>query len=209
MLGFSYGGLIAQRLVLAVPDRVRRLVIASSSVLPVPADAFAGWAERDRRIAAEAAVWANAAPTPKELAGAELAGAEVGGSEVGGPEVGGPEVTRAAAFAGAEAAVWRAESLAGYRERLSRVRFSAEWLRPWRAGRLPSARPDDAAARLAALGVPTLLLHGRQDMTFPAALAEQAAELIPGARAVLLDDAGHMAHVDRPGAWLQAVSDFL
>ncbi|MFC7104958.1 alpha/beta fold hydrolase [Nonomuraea rubra] len=36
VLGFSYGGLIAQRLALAAPDRVRRLVIASSSVLPVP-----------------------------------------------------------------------------------------------------------------------------------------------------------------------------
>lgn len=36
VLEFSYGGLIAQRLTLASPSRVRRLVIASSSVLPVP-----------------------------------------------------------------------------------------------------------------------------------------------------------------------------
>lgn len=47
VLGFSYGGLLAQRLALAAPHRVRKLVIASSSVLPVPPGAFDGWAERD------------------------------------------------------------------------------------------------------------------------------------------------------------------
>ncbi len=56
VLGFSTGGLIAQRLTLAVPHRVRRLVIASSSVLPVPPDAFDGWAERDKRHAAGASL---------------------------------------------------------------------------------------------------------------------------------------------------------
>ncbi|GAA2825144.1 alpha/beta hydrolase [Nonomuraea rubra] len=204
VLGFSYGGLIAQRLALAAPDRVRRLVIASSSVLPVPPNAFAGWPERDRRTAAAAAVWSNAAPTGRDQAASDPAASDPAGADPTGPEL-----TRAAAFAGAEADVWRAEALDGYRDRLARVRFSAEWLRPWRAGKLPGARPGDAAARLAALGVPILLLHGRQDMTFPAAQAERAAELIPRARAVLLDEAGHMAHVDRPRAWLEAVAAFL
>ncbi|MGW4791316.1 threo-3-hydroxy-L-aspartate ammonia-lyase [Nonomuraea sp. NPDC004297] len=194
VLGFSYGGLLAQRLALAAPGRVRRLVIASSAVLPVPADAFAGWAERDRRTAAETALWSS-------MALSDAAACDSASSGV--------ELTRAAAFAGAEANVWRPEVLDDYRERLAHVRFSAEWLRPWRAGTLPPARPDDAAGRLAALGVPILLLHGRQDMTFPAALAERAARLIPSASAVLLDEAGHMAHVDRPGPWLEAVSTFL
>jgi len=48
VLGFSYGGLIAQRLLAAAPERVTRLIVASSSVLPVPADAFAGWAGASR-----------------------------------------------------------------------------------------------------------------------------------------------------------------
>src|SRR5947209_5245347 len=55
VLGFSYGGQLVQRLVVAEPERVRRAVIASSSILPVPADAFAGWKERDERLAAEPA----------------------------------------------------------------------------------------------------------------------------------------------------------
>jgi pimeloyl-ACP methyl ester carboxylesterase len=45
--------------------------------------------------------------------------------------------------------------------------------------------------------------------TVPAVLAEQAAGLIPSARAVILQDAGHMAHIDQPGPWITAVRDFL
>jgi pimeloyl-ACP methyl ester carboxylesterase len=89
------------------------------------------------------------------------------------------------------------------------IRFSGEWARPWQAGRLGSARPHDSRARLTGTGIPILLLHGRQDMTFPAALAAVTARAIPAATACVLDDAGHMAHVDRPAEWLAAVSGFL
>jgi pimeloyl-ACP methyl ester carboxylesterase len=184
VLGFSYGGLIAQRLALAAPGRIRRLVIASSSILPVPPDAFDGWRERTRRRAAAAAVWSD-------------------------PSLSGPELTRAAAIASAHADIWRPQALPGYLDRLTDVHFTAEWLRPFRAGTLPSARPPDAARRLAALGLPILLLHGRQDMTFPARLAEDTAGLIPSARATVIEEAGHMTHVDQSRAWLDALTDFL
>ena len=184
LLGFSWGGLIAQRVAVTAPDRFRRLVLASTSVLPVPPDGFGDWPERTARRAAEAAVWTDLPMT-------------------------GPEWTRAAAEAGAGANVWRAEALPGYRERLARVRFSAEWLRPWRAGTLASPRLPDPVGRLAATGLPVLLLHGRQDMVFPAALVEPTAAQLLAARAVVLDDAGHMAHVDAPDAWLAAVRGFL
>ncbi|MEU6794901.1 alpha/beta hydrolase [Nonomuraea wenchangensis] len=184
VLGFSYGGLIAQRLALAAPERVRRLIIASSGILPVPPDAFDGWTERAERLAAEAAVWADST-----LSGSEL--------------------TRAAAVASARANVWRPEALADYLDRVTRIHFTAEWLRPLRAGILPAARPKDSARRLAAAGHPLLLLHGRQDMTFPAALVQDAVMLVPSAKAVVLEEAGHMAHIDQPQEWLNAVDRFL
>ena len=164
LLGFSYGGLLAQRLAVTAPSRVRRLIIASSSIGPVPEGAFAGWAERDRRVAAEAAVWSGSGLT-------------------------GPALARAAAVAGAPANVWRAEKLPGYLDRLSAVNFSGDWLRPWRAGTLPPAHVPAAAQRLSLLGVPVLLLHGEHDMTTPAALITRAAARIPGATAVILGDA--------------------
>lgn len=188
VLGFSYGGLIAQRLALTNPERVRRLVVASSSVLPVPADAFDGWAERDKRRADAAAA----------LAALEL-----------GSTISGPELTRAWAETAAAVDVWRAENLPGYWDRLARVRFTASWLGALRVGALPSPRLPDALTRLSNLGLPILLLHGKEDMTFPVSLAYEAQATIPSARAAVIADAGHMTHVDEPGEWLAALRDFL
>jgi pimeloyl-ACP methyl ester carboxylesterase len=41
------------------------------------------------------------------------------------------------------------------------------------------------------------------------ALVEPTTELVPTATGVVLDAAGHMAHVDQPEAWLAAVRAFL
>ena len=183
IVGFSTGGLIAQRLVLAAPRRVRRLVVASSSVVPLPPDAFDGWAERAARLAE-----VEARTTPG------LTGAEA---------------NRGAAVAAAPASVWRTEALPEYLARVAVTRFSGDWWGPWQAGALPPVRVPDAERRLAELGVPMLLLHGRQDMTFPVGLAERAAARNPAARAVILDEAGHMAHIDQPKAWLAALAGFL
>lgn len=184
VLGFSYGGLLGQRLVVAAPERVSQLVIASSSVLAFDESAFDESLERDRRLAAEKAVWSDAS-------------------------LSGPELTRAAAIAGASADVWRSEARPGYLTRLAGVRFSAEWLGPWRAGTLPPAGLDDPIAQLARAGTSILLLHGRQDVRFPASSTGQAAALLPHAQAVVLDQAGHMTHVDQPRQWLEAIAAFL
>ncbi|MGY5045432.1 alpha/beta hydrolase, partial [Streptomyces sp. 900105755] len=121
----------------------------------------------------------------------------------------GSELTRASALASAPANVWRPGALPGYLDVLKGVRFSAEWMRPWQTGTLPSARHPDAPQRLAEAGIPMLLLHGRQDMTFPAALVEPTVKLIPTARASVIEEAGHMTHIDQPGAWLKALENFL
>jgi pimeloyl-ACP methyl ester carboxylesterase len=184
VLGFSTGGLFAQRLALTAPHRIRRLIIASSSIPPVPDDAYDHWPEVAALKAAGNAVWAgNPPPTP--------------------------ELTRADAVAGIEANAWLPEAREDYRRRLDTVQFTAEWTRPWVAGTLPPIRPEDSLARLAALAIPVLLLHGRQDTTFPARLAERTADQIPAARAVVLDPAGHMAHIDQPAEWLAAIKEFL
>ncbi len=183
VLGFSYGGLLAQRLAVTAPERVDRLIIASSSVLPVPADAFEGCPERQERREAELEVWSRSAL--------------------------GPERTRAAAAAGARVNVWRADALPHYLQRLEAVRFSAEWDRARDAGTLKSPRIADPIQALSATAVPILLLHGRHDMIFPAELVERTAAALPNAEAAVLEEAGHMAHIDQPRQWLAAIRKFL
>jgi pimeloyl-ACP methyl ester carboxylesterase len=185
VLGFSYGGMLAQRLTLAAPQRVSRLIIASSSIPPVPGNAYDDWPEAAEFQAAGHAAWTELLANPT------------------------PENTRAHALASIPANAWKPESREELHRRLETVRFSAEWARPFLAGTLPSARPDDSQARLTALDLPILLLHGRQDLAFPAALAERTAAEMPNAHAVVLDQAGHMTHIDQPRNWLQAITNFL
>jgi pimeloyl-ACP methyl ester carboxylesterase len=185
VLGFSTGGLIAQRLALAAPERVRRLVVASSSVLPVPDDAFADWPDYEARHQEGR----DQGPDPTGLTGAAR--------------------NRADAIISAPANLWRRELLPDYLRRLDEIRWSGEWSRAWEADLLGSPRPQNGAERLAATGIPMLLLHGRKDMFFPAALATETAAGNPAARAVILDEASHMAHIDQREQWLAALAEFL
>jgi proline iminopeptidase len=66
----------------------------------------------------------------------------------------------------------------------------------------------DLVPRLGAIACPTLIVHGRQD-PIPLASSEAAAAAIPGARLVVLEDAGHVPYVEQPEALFAAVLPFL
>ncbi|MEV6241844.1 alpha/beta hydrolase [Lentzea sp. NPDC051838] len=184
VLGHSYGGMVAQRFAITHPTRVHGLIVSGSSVLPVPPDAFAGWTEREEILARQENPWQREDLSPEEC-------------------------VRAEAFAAVHANVRRPEAVPGYLRRLEEIRFGAQYARPFLAGTLVSPRLPDAAQRIAEIGIPVLLLHGRQDMTFPVDLIDPTLALIPRARAVVLEDAGHMVHVDEPDGYLDAVREFL
>lgn len=61
---------------------------------------------------------------------------------------------------------------------------------------------------LPTIGVPTLVVVGARDQPFLAASDYMAAK-IPGARKVVIADAGHTANVDQPEAFNRAVLEFL
>lgn len=58
-------------------------------------------------------------------------------------------------------------------------------------------RPD-GRADLAAIRIPTCIGVGAQDILTPPLLAEEMAGLIPGARLVLIEGAGHLPPMERP-----------
>ncbi|MGF1599505.1 MAG: alpha/beta fold hydrolase [Acidimicrobiales bacterium] len=66
-----------------------------------------------------------------------------------------------------------------------------------------------APERIAALGVPVLVVAGVHDEIFPAALLARMAERIPGARYAEIADAGHSPYFEQPAAWNDAVLEFL
>ncbi len=56
----------------------------------------------------------------------------------------------------------------------------------------------DHRALLAKLDIPTLVLCGRTDQVTPLELSQEAATLIPNARLVIVDQAGHWAPLEQP-----------
>ena len=57
----------------------------------------------------------------------------------------------------------------------------------------------DHRPMLAQLKLPTLVLCGRVDQVTPLSLSREAAELIPGARLHIVEDAGHWTPMEQPG----------
>nr|WP_284438362.1 alpha/beta fold hydrolase [Thalassococcus arenae] len=62
---------------------------------------------------------------------------------------------------------------------------------------------------LAAIGVPTLVLWGDGDRTYPWAQIERLWRTIPGASLAVLPGCAHAVHMERPGLFNRLVSDFL
>ncbi|MDA0328114.1 MAG: 2-succinyl-6-hydroxy-2,4-cyclohexadiene-1-carboxylate synthase [Gemmatimonadetes bacterium] len=90
------------------------------------------------------------------------------------------------------------------------------------AGRLAND-PASLAASLRALGtgslsplwdelsdfqVPTLIVVGALDSKF-VQIGERMADAMPNARLVVVPDAGHCVHLERPRLWVEAVTEFL
>ena len=69
-------------------------------------------------------------------------------------------------------------------------------------------RPD-RTAELGAIACPTLVVCGTEDQVTPAAEMKQIAAAIAGARYVPIAGAGHLSHIEAPGAFLNAVTSFI
>ena len=70
-------------------------------------------------------------------------------------------------------------------------------------------RGFDARDTLNRIAVPTLLLAGSADQAAPAAGMERMVQRIPGGRYAVLEEVGHLAHLERPAAFNEAVLGFL
>jgi haloalkane dehalogenase len=77
----------------------------------------------------------------------------------------------------------------------------------YRSGDFSKLTPYEG--RLAALGVPALLLWGEGDGFAPPVSGRRFAKEIPGARLAVLDDAGHFVFEDAPERCAREVVDFL
>ena len=91
------------------------------------------------------------------------------------------------------------------------------WVDGWRSmGPLPLAQSvmalaqrDDVSPRLAEILVPTLVLHGEDDIAIPSAKSQAMAQAMPQARWEGIAAAGHAANLMQPAAVNAAMERFL
>ena len=70
------------------------------------------------------------------------------------------------------------------------------------------ARPD-STAMLSAIDVPTLVVVGAEDTLTPVAESERLRAAIPGSTLEIIAGAGHLASLERPGAFNHVLTEFL
>jgi pimeloyl-ACP methyl ester carboxylesterase len=75
-------------------------------------------------------------------------------------------------------------------------------IRGWR----PEMRLDDT---LAAVETPTMFVWGAKDQLAPADVGRHLAERMSSAQVAVIDDAGHIPHIDQPDAVTTAINRFL
>jgi pimeloyl-ACP methyl ester carboxylesterase len=76
-------------------------------------------------------------------------------------------------------------------------------------GALAAMTRHDVHAELGQITLPTLVVHGREDILIPLADGEALAGAIPAAKMRVFDDAGHLPMVERPIAFNEALLTFL
>jgi pimeloyl-ACP methyl ester carboxylesterase len=91
----------------------------------------------------------------------------------------------------------RERSLHPVRPRVFSAQFNAMW------------QPDDSFGRLAAVAVPTLVLHGTDDVVTPFENARILARQIPGAKLRAFEGCGHLFFHERPSETARVVSEHL
>jgi pimeloyl-ACP methyl ester carboxylesterase len=172
--GTSMGGMVAQTLAVEQPERVKRLVLMSTS--------FGG---------------RESTPPAPEAAAVLLPAKNVPTTELQRRAL---LVLSAPGFGDAQPAlITELSELRGRVPTRGRV-FKAQF------GAIVA---HDCSQRVRTLPMPTLVVHGQDDLLIPVTNGEQLAARIPGARLVLLDPCGHFPHIERPAETSAAILEFL
>ncbi|MGX6608329.1 alpha/beta fold hydrolase [Micromonosporaceae bacterium Da 78-11] len=190
VLGFSYGGRIAMRLVQQHPAVVDRLILASTTAYP----------DVDSELK-ESPDYRQRSDLCTDI--------DFDDPMLTGPTAPDCALSRAMADADTPVQIWRLDRLDAWRRVLDRVRFTSDFNRPYLNGSLLPGGPENAAEVLRDWGRPALILHGVREMTFPIEAARRLHDTLPASTLVEVPDAAHMAHFDNPTHWLAAIRRFL
>jgi pimeloyl-ACP methyl ester carboxylesterase len=190
LLGFSHGGVVAQAYAAKHPDRVSRLVLASTLARFGSEQEAAMRAGMDKRSGQP---WYQdaAAALQEEQDGKVLTDQQV------------------ADLVFREMPLYFAHYgpvEAGYLDTIRSDGVNADALRLFNN---EIFNAFDLRGRLPNITAPTLVMNGDEDFICGPVCAAEISSAIPGAREVIVGDSGHMIFVEQPQAFHDEVADFL
>ena len=188
VLGHSYGGCVAQRFALDHPDRVAGLILYDSTPVLGP-ELFS--------VAVEAA---GAFPSrfPDQPEARAVADAFLNGSST--------DDDTATARLQRMTPLYLADYFSRRKEYDAMIEHMRYYQEPATA---PDPTPFDMGSRLGEITAPTLILVGEHDFICGPQWARMLHDGIPGSDLVVFKDSGHLAHVEEPEAFVQAVTSML
>ena len=184
LLGFSHGGLVAAAYAIAHPERIRKLVLTVGLAAFTP----------EMEVEAERVIASFAGEPWHADATAALAREEAG--DYGTP-------AEAGAMWNAMVPLYFSRWEERYRPLVEVERMNPEPLRQF------NATPFDLRPDLGRIEAETLVITGRDDFICGPAAAQVLADGIPRSELVIVENAGHMLHVEQPAAYSAAVESFL
>jgi pimeloyl-ACP methyl ester carboxylesterase len=184
LLGFSHGGLVAAAYAIAHPGRVRKLVLTVGLAAFTP----------EMQTEAERVIASFAGEPWYAEAAAAIAREE--SSDYGTRD-------EAAAMWNAMVPLYFSRWEERYRPLVEVERLNPEPLRQF------NATPFDLRPELGRIDAETLVITGRDDFICGPAAAQVLADCIPGSELVIVENAGHMLHLEQPAAYSSAVESFL
>ena len=182
VLGFSFGGIVAQELLATYPSRVKRLVLAATAYPWVPPTAEAPSEPEAGSLEARIKWLFASEPAPQTA-------------------------SRLLAMESLQLDVHLDASMAVAQQLIEKVSFSGEWMAALRARRVREHRRVQIED-LARLGDRLLLLlHGARRFSVEGVRAVHA--LAPDSCLGIVPEAGHFAFIDAPHLWNDHLANFL
>ncbi|SDM24911.1 Pimeloyl-ACP methyl ester carboxylesterase [Nonomuraea maritima] len=191
LLGHSHGGFVAQYFALRHPDRLSGLVLFGSAPVTGPEH----MAEAGARVQEFVERNEGQPELPRVLAGLQAVGGATDDEQI--------TAALRDLLPAYLAHYWaREHEFKAWRETLTCTYIS---------GLDEDLTPDTVDDRdaLPSLGVPTLVVVGRYDVICGPRWAQELNDLIPGSRLVVLENSGHLAHVEEPEQFAAAIRDFV